>query len=159
MAVNKAEKQEVMQELSDLYRAYCDELAAFDNTKYPPGQAELTFTLYRDDPVCTIKQIAVNGKTAGFLIIMDRTPKHLIIAEAYLKPEYRKQGWMRFAVENTLLYGDYLTIALATLNRNTAAFPYWKKTLALYNYKFVDSEPYNAIITDYYFKKEEKGNE
>ena len=153
----KTEYKDAREHLLSMYTDYCKELDQYDSKTYPPGQDEKVFCGYESDNDTVIDMITVDDAPAGFLIRInpDRMGQELIIAEAYMKPEYRGKGWMTFEVDS-MIYGRPLChlITLTTFNRNVRAFPYWEKTLKKHGFELMAKEPIDADMTEYYFTRE-----
>ena len=148
------DKETAMKELLALYKDYCLELDQYDDETYPAGQDEKVFRQYQQDEHTTIKHIAVDGQTAGFLIVINPhgSTRELIIAEAYIKPEYRNKGWMAWAVQDTMT-DSYTLVRMMTFNRNVKALPYWTRILGQYGFTLAASEKYNDCLTEYFFAR------
>ena len=149
------EKETAMKELLGLYKDYCKELDQYDDETYPAGQDEKVFRQYQRDEYTTIKHISVDGQTAGFLIVINPhgSQRELIIAEAYMKPEYRNKGWMAWAVSDTMT-DSYTMIRMMIFNRNQKAIVYWARLLANYGFMPAASEKFNDCLTEHYFIRE-----
>ena len=153
----KPEYRDAREQLLSMYLDYCKELDQYDSKTYPPGQAEKVFCGYESDKDTVIDMITVDDAPAGFLIRItpDTAGQELIIAEAYIKPEYRGKGWMTFAVDN-MIYKMPLChlVTLTTFNRNVKAFPYWEKALKKHGLELMAKEPIDEDCTEYYFTRE-----
>ena len=142
-------------DLLAMYIDYCQELAQYDSHVYPPGQDEKIYGEYEKDPNCVIHYIEVDGNAAGFLMTITPDAYDLVIAEAYMKPEYRGKGWMRDAVYQAIVnHPKCYILRLMTFNKNEKALPYWKKTLAPYGFELSAQEDFNEDITEYFFTRD-----
>lgn len=148
-----------MDERIRMYERYCRELDPYDDA---PGTfqrtAEDVATEYmraaETDPDFEWRDIIVDGKLAGFLIICSVShPRPVVrICEAYIRPSYRKRGLMRKAIGEILKTG--VDVVMEIYKRNPA-ISFWQKVMNEYGYECKKETDYylNNSLKMYFFGK------
>ena len=117
--------------LEYLYKQYCEELDAYCEQKYPEGQDEAVFREYVDDARAMIRPITLDDELIGFIITLRNYSMNigeiLIIAEAYIIPKYRRQGFMRRAL-SMIVSPNINEIEFMVYDKNPA-LGYWRKMM------------------------------
>ena len=133
-----------------LYSNYCEELDQYDPQAgfYPEGQAQKVYKQYADDKRVKIKPIKRESLMIGFLMTMGTdSGKSLIILEAYIIPKYRRQGYMRKAMEEEIKPG-ITCIGFMVFDTNPA-IQFWEKMMEEFNFTKVHEGRVARGITEY----------
>ena len=119
----------IYEQKKQLYRDYCTELNLYRDDFISESQADNMSDYYINSDNVKWINIFCDKDLAGFLIIGKKIPDRdenadYTIAEAYIAPEYRRQGLMRKAVLDYM--GRHSGIwSLSVLKRNSYAIRYW----------------------------------
>ena len=148
-----------MDERIRMYVRYCKELDKYDDApgmfrKSSEQVAEEYMRLAEKDPDFEWRDIIMDGKLAGFLIICSVShPNPVVrICEAYVRPSYRKRGLMRKAAGEILRTGVNVTMEVYKKN---PAIGCWKKIMEEYGYHCVKECDFylNNSLKLYFFQK------
>ncbi|MCD7871788.1 MAG: GNAT family N-acetyltransferase, partial [Clostridiales bacterium] len=124
------ETMSVYLEKIELYKKYVAELDQIAGRgPMPEGQAKNTAEVYINADYAHWENIwAADGKLAGFLVVCREPECHpdadYFIAQLYVRPEYRRQGYAKKAVLGFLgkHSGKYCKLMI---EKNTAAYAFW----------------------------------
>lgn len=127
----------------ELYQEYCRELDLYRSIPIVADDSTVDIWCddYINDPNCTWRNIfdKESGDLVGFLIIgKNGSEKHpdadYGIAQAYVKPEFRKIGLMTSAVHEYLEKHNGI-YSLLVIKNNEYALKFWSKLFAGADYK------------------------
>ena len=134
--------EKMLNERIKIFKNYADELSSIaGELLFTPQEAEKTVVDYSLRDWYEWHDICDNGKEVGFIIIATAPQCHSMadfyIANAYVKPEYRKKGLAEKCLKNILDQhpGRY---CYNVIKKNKKADEIWKKIFGRAGYEYID---------------------
>ena len=132
----------------DLYCDYKRELWSYTGEHYEDELLREWYEMLVADPSCMIYPIVRFGKSIGFVILQTINcdiPKYII--DAYVMPEYRKQGYMTLLLDSmSSQIGK--EVCLYVIKSNYTAREFWKNYFSLRGYEMESGDGLPGMPTD-----------